>query len=323
MKMAKKILKILGCLVLIPILAIAALYPGTRIVYRDFFDSANKEFPIPGLSDGFIPQGLDYSEEEAAYIICGYVSKGASRVYTVRKNGTAVKTELKNQDGSDYTGHTGGVSHFQNYLYITAEDGLDVFPLDEILNGNTEVKKIGSVPVGLDPAYCHIENGVLITGSFYRKGNYETPKNQRRVTPSGDPNPAVAVVFKLDQNSPFGILPEPIAAFSTRGLVQGLCITGKGEIVLSASYATATSELCFYDPEKAKQDPETFSLNGTEIPLFWLDGGSLIKTVKAPPMSEEILCRNGRIYIMTESASNKYIFGKFTGASTLYSIPAE
>ena len=36
-------------------------------------------------------------------------------------------------------------------------------------------------------------------------------------------------------------------------------------------------------------------------------------------MSEEIVYKDGRIYIMTESASNKYIFGKFMSGIEVYS----
>ena len=35
-------------------------------------------------------------------------------------------------------------------------------------------------------------------------------------------------------------------------------------------------------------------------------------------MSEEIILKDGRIVIMTESASNKYIFGKITSGRRIY-----
>ena len=36
-------------------------------------------------------------------------------------------------------------------------------------------------------------------------------------------------------------------------------------------------------------------------------------------MSEEIVYKEGKIYIMSEAASNKYIFGKFVGLGNFYS----
>lgn len=321
MKLVKRIGVAVGILLLVLVLAVAALYPATQIRYRDFFKTAQKEFKIPGLSDGFIPQGLDYAEQSGAFLSCGYMGdKSASKVYVITEDG-AKAVSLKNQDGSDYTGHTGGISHYQNNLYITGSDSLDVFPLDKILAGEESVKSTGSVKVGLDPAYCHIQNGYMITGSFYREGNYETPPEQRMTTPAGDNNTAIAAVFRLDEFSPLGIDPIPVGAISTRGLVQGMCFNANGQLVLSTSYATATSRLFFYNMEKATVNADVFTLLDAEVPLIWLDEASLEKTVEAPPMSEEILCKDSRIFIMTESASNKYIFGKFTGAGTLYSIP--
>jgi hypothetical protein len=37
-------------------------------------------------------------------------------------------------------------------------------------------------------------------------------------------------------------------------------------------------------------------------------------------MSEEIVYKDGLIYIMTESASNKYIFGKFMSGYNCYAM---
>ena len=51
-----------------------------------------------------------------------------------------------------------------------------------------------------------------------------------------------------------------------------------------------------------------------------LDNASLIESIKIAPMSEEISITNGKCYIMCESASNKYKFGKLTGGKWCYSI---
>ena len=320
MKIIKKIGIAAGIFLLIIAVILLALSPATRIFYQDFFQNAQKEFPIPGLSEGFVPQGLDKMEEQNIFLTCGYMNnQKASRVYVIKDGQTTKAVLLKNQDGTDYTGHTGGLSHSQNFLYITGDEGLDVFPLDEVLAGKESVRQLGSVKTGLNPAYCQIQNGFLITGAFYRQGNYETPPNQRLTTPCGDENKAIAAVFQLSENAPFGIDPIPVGAISTRGLVQGICFTDDKKMVLSTSYALASSNLYFYDLEKACEKTGTTEWLGTQVPLIWLDETSLVKTVKAPPMAEEIAFRNGRILILTESASNLYLCGKFTGAGTLYS----
>ena len=53
--------------------------------------------------------------------------------------------------------------------------------------------------------------------------------------------------------------------------------------------------------------------------MYYLDSGSVTETIEAPPMSEEIVCLDGRLYVLNESACNKYIFGKLMSANDLYS----
>ena len=49
-----------------------------------------------------------------------------------------------------------------------------------------------------------------------------------------------------------------------------------------------------------------------------LDSSVLKTDLKIAPMSEEIEIVDGKLYVMCESASNKYIFGKFTGGKWCY-----
>ena len=300
-------------------LLLAGVSLGEKIAFADFYKRARAEFRIP-TGGGFVGQGLDYLEDENAFITCGYAAtKGkCSMVYYIDENGNATRTLLKNADGSNYTGHTGGIAHYKEYFYITGDDGCDVFALADLLDHKSESKKLGDVKTLLDPAYCNVYGGKFYTGSFYRAGNYETPDWQRITTPNGDENKAVITVFDIDDNAAdsFYILPEPSAVYSTTGLVQGMTFTDN-EIILSTSYGLAASHLYFYD--KSSISAGQLSLNGKNVPLYYLDGACLKRTVTAPPMSEEIVYLNGRIYIMCESASNKYIFGKFMSGKHLWS----
>ena len=46
----------------------------------------------------------------------------------------------------------------------------------------------------------------------------------------------------------------------------------------------------------------------------------MVDTIQAPPMAEELVYLDGKIYIMNESACNKYIFGKFTYGYHVYAF---
>ena len=48
-----------------------------------------------------------------------------------------------------------------------------------------------------------------------------------------------------------------------------------------------------------------------KIPLYVMGEADLFRTVSAPPMAEELVYLDGKVYVMNESASNKYVFGRF------------
>ena len=318
------VLKVIIIAVLVITVLLSGIRLGEKIAFSSFYRRARAEFKIPGTSSGFVGQGLDYLENENAFIACGYSAKkgGSSMVYYIDERGKATRTLLKNEDGSNYTGHTGGIAHYKEYFYITGDDGCDVFALADLTEHKGESVKIGEVKTLLDPAYCNVYDGKFYTGSFYRAGNHETPDWQRITTPAGDENKAAITVFEIDDGAAdsFYISPEPIAVYSTTGLVQGMTFT-PDEIVLSTSYGLASSHLLFYNNSGISAGQLT--LEGKNIPLYYLDGACLERSVTAPPMSEEIVYMDGRIYIMTESASNKYIFGKFMSGNDLYSYNLE
>jgi hypothetical protein len=49
-----------------------------------------------------------------------------------------------------------------------------------------------------------------------------------------------------------------------------------------------------------------------------MDRTSLEATYKIAPMSEELFMKDGKLYIMCESACSKYIFGNFIGGRWCY-----
>jgi hypothetical protein len=308
------VLIVLASIVLFVLVLLLGIKGGEKLVYISFYSNSSAQFKIPGLS-----QGLEYVEDNDLFLTCGYAAKSgdASAVYVVRADGTTSHTDLVNADGTNYTGHTGGIARYGDYVYITAETGCDVFSYSDILNGKTQTQVLGSVSSINDPAYCNIYDGKFYVGAFYREQNYKTPESHHLTTPCGDENKALIAVYDIDESSPFCISQQLDYVYSTIGLVQGMTFT-EDEIVLSTSYGFATSHLYFYDTSKITQN--TVEIDGTLITVKYLDSDSQSAVVAAPPMSEEIVYKDGLIYIMTESASNKYIFGKFMSGYNCYAM---
>ena len=320
----KKILRgiLLGLLIFV-LVVLAALQIGVTLKYWDYFSNSKTAYTVPGIRDDFVPQGYDYIPETDTFLTCGYMSDDtASRVYVRAAEGngyTSYFAELYYADMTPYTKHAGGICHNGAYVYIAGDDGVDVFYLADILEGRGAVL-LGTIYTGHDMAFCSFYNGYLLAGNFYYPEHYETPEHHRITTPAGDTNTSLITVFRADPDCAFGIDPQAVAAFSTTDKVQGMCFTSDNEIVLSISWSLTDSNLLFYavDLERAG----TVEVASGEVPLYYLDSANLTKTVVMPPMSEELVYLDGHIYVMNESACNKYIYGKLIRGRKVYMYDA-
>ncbi len=284
-----------------------------HIVYADFYANAERDFKIPGLNSKFVPQGIE--ETPKGVIVSGYMKdKSASRIYITdgKKSSFA---ELFNADGTPHTGHGGGIDFFGDRVFLTGNGVINILSLEDIADGNGKAKISGTFDPIVSPAWCCVKNGYLLTGSFASKTIKSYPPRAEEIikTPAGEENVALVLAFKLDEHAPLGISESPEFAISTGEKVQGLSFADDGTIILSTSYGLSSSELIFHSVEKMLSREGKYKIQDGEIPLYFLDGTSRIKTIKAPPMAEELMVKDGYVYIMNESASDKYIFGKLLG----------
>lgn len=330
MKKALKILAfVLGGLILAVVLFIAGLKIAGHVRYdKSFFNDAWREFSIPGIHDGYIPQGITYDEASGNFLCCGYMGdKSASRVYVVDpKTDKNRYILLKNADGSDCTGHVGGFAVWGSYLYIADGDNTLVYSLSDVLDAEegAGVKALGAVPTDCRASFNYVKGDILYVGEFYRAGNYETDSTHHFTTEAGEVNRALIYAYELDRDVEFGIVSgSPLYAYSVTDLVQGMCITDKGDICLSTSWGPATSHLYLYEGVPTDKADATITVRGTEVPVIFLDSSHLKETVNLAPMSEEVTYVNGRIYTIYESASNKYFFGKLFRETHSWSIARE
>ena len=321
MKALKVSGKVLLYIVVTLLLLLLLLRLGVTVLYFDYFNNSKSEFMVPGLTSAWVPQGFHYVEDDELYLMSGYMSDGtASRVYVRYENGDTHYVELKNADGSDYTRHCGGVCQNGDFVYVAGKKGIEVFRFEDFLSNNTAVN-VGKIPADYNISYCSIHNGYLFAGNFYNAESHESPEQHRITTPSGDANTSLITVYKIDELEEYGINLKPVAAISAPSKVQGICFTYDDEIVLSTSYSVASSHLYYHRLNTASSG--IIQVCETEVPLFYLDSGSLTDTVTLPPMSEELVFRNGRVYVLCESACNKYIFGKFIRGYQVFSYSLE
>lgn len=305
-----------------------------RLSVASYYSASEKAFVIPDLSDDFVPQGMHYDKASDSFFITGYSNVGeASPVYIVSRqnSGENYKTvRLAKEDGSDFKGHAGGIAISGKYVYIAGGDDrcLYVFSYDEICNANDGEKVICKGEFStrysdsdyVDVSCVSVVGNRIIIGEFYREVSYPTLDSHKLETKGGDYNQAIAVAFELSAEDEFGIAPTPVCAYSMPDQVQGIYFTDE-KIYLSTSYGVAFSHILEYDVSRVNESK--IKVLGAETTLYELDSSSLSYDYKIAPMSEEIEIVDGRLYVMCESASNKYIFGKFTGGKWCYSTELE
>ena len=280
------------------------------IFYPDYKKNSEIIADIPGLSEGFVPQGSTCFEDENTFVICGYMDdeESPSRVYTV-KDGEVKKIILRRQDGSVYAGHAGGITCAGEYVYVSNAEKLFVLRKSDVTGANDgdTVSFIGSVPVPCRSSFCSCDGSILYVGEYHADG-YETDESHILKTPDGSEYHALVFGYSINPDEEFGIdMSAPVATWSVCDMVQGFAATPDGRAALSISGGAANSKLKVYDI-KGEKDGE-FELDGVKIPLFYLDSGRFSREMIIPRMSEDLECVNGRILAGFEAGAKKFFFG--------------
>lgn len=222
----------------------------------DGFEDFRAEVEIPGLKDGACPQGLgtyratytlkdgngdpvlddagkEKTDEQDYFFISAYFDNAPSRIYVVgKKTGTVGYVTVKNVDGSDYTGHCGGVAT-NGYTFWVVSDttvyvakksnstssnnvATDIIKAAEV---NGELQFTASFNANLNAAFCYYYDydgdptsvstsyDKFYVGEFYREKNFKTDDKHHILTPYGDMNRAFVYEFNVStaSNNKYGL----------------------------------------------------------------------------------------------------------------------
>ena len=330
-------LKILGWFVSVVLALLILIFVGEKLVFASFFfGGAKSEMKTPGTWTNYVQQGFDRLED-GKFLVSTY-DKGDDKAAIFIIDGKKSScVELKNADGTPYLSHAGGVTHYKNWVYVATDNhvdtegevycthdncdtNLDMFLLSDVVDGDGKATMVDSITVPNRLAYASVYGDMLYVGAFHREGSkYITPESHHITTPAGDKNTALMMVYEMDENTGKPVHATPEYCYSTLSNVQGMCMSADGDIILSTSWGLSTSHLYQYDVKNTTAG--TVTVSGASVPVYHLDSACLIKDVKAPPMAEELVWLDGRVYILTESASMKYLFGKLMSGNRIYSYP--
>lgn len=331
-KTVKKTLKItgivLGSIVGLFLLLYFILFLIGQGKYGDARDIRKYVCAIPETNSGWAMQGIAYTGEQ--YIHTGYDGDNNIVLY-IGKGQSFKRVTVLGENGKTAKGHAGGVTCTGNNVYIANGNVIMRYDLSELKNakagGKVQVKQ--SIPVDVGAAYCFSDKNYLYVGEFYREQNYPTPSSHHYTTPNGEKNKAIVSCYRLDENGMIaeeGVQPYPEYCISVTGLVQGFAVKD-GTVIMSRSYGLVDSQLQYHTLPKdgnaiikvkfeANKDAEQ-----KEVPLYYLDGKTLFKTLTLPSFSEDLTIADNCVVVTNEASANKYIVGKLFGANKVYSYP--
>ena len=312
-------LLVLGTLLLLVLIAWGGLWIARAMIYSDYIQNKETVCKIPGLSEGFVPQGLTQDGEDR-YIFTGYVGDTHEMAIYVSINGESKEIIPVDADGNRWSGHGGGAAVAGNFLYVANEaTEVVMFNLSQIMTANDgdKVQDLLSFNCLTNASFCFVDGNNLYIGEFFRAGDYDTKPEHAYTTPAGDEHHAWVCRYALDSE---GMMTSntPAEIISVREQVQGFAV--KDDVyMLSSSWGVSTSKLDFY--KGLKDSGKTVTVNNTELPLSYLDSSNHTKTLDMPAFSEDLTVDGDRVLVSFESACNKYIIGKFFFADKLISYP--
>lgn len=294
---------IISLALIVVILVNVLKYP----IYGEYFAIKEDICINPGLNDGFVCQGIAASEKDDKILVSGYmVDDSHSRIYvTNKKNESYYVNLIKN--GEKFTGHIGGIATTNGNVYLSNGSKVYTLPLESVLSANNgDYVEIGEgTKVNNNASFIYCDDTYLYVGEFHDAGKYIT--NHPYQTEDGLYH---AICSRYDVND----LSKPNRVYSIRNNVQGICFTPDGKIVLSTSFGLTSSIYYIYEEKDLILSEHTLD----DAPVYYVN--NLKKEISGPAMSEGLDYYEGKVLSLSESASNKYIFGKFFFANYIIGL---
>ena len=292
------------------------------LYFRDFYGEAEQAFFVPGLSEKFVPQGM--ASWGGGFFLSGYMADtNAARLYRVVPGGEARGIRLCREDGEALFSHAGGVAVGSRFAYLSGGRRCYVFSTAEIMDPERGTAvAVGSFSTGNRASFCCLWEGYLLVGEYAYGTRYPTAASHHITTPAGDQNTALIMAFRADADAPLGVWEKPFMVWSIPERVQGMAITGDGRVALSASSALGASQIYLYDAEGALANGRgIFWAEETPVALYYLDSDNCAEILHMPPKAEETVFTGGRLYVLFESASHRFQYGRLGGGGYVYKMP--
>lgn len=285
-----------------------------------FLKKAETGFVIPGLAEGYIPQGVCYDGTNGVFLISGYFEDDTpSRICVVSREGVLLKSvAVLTPGGKASGGHFGGIAVYCSWVYLANTDNFYVLSLPDILAAQESTRALVSLRTCL-PAVsgAEVADGVLwLTQFCENSGKAVKAADPVYITKGGHRLFARADGYLLDETGPYGLPAETIrdgTAYPDKAMaippeVQGMTFTPEGRLVFSCSYGRAVHAIVSVYADVTQRRPdETLTFDGCSVPLYHCRLRDRRATYTAPPMLQEVCVGpDGRLCFLSEAGAAKY-----------------
>lgn len=307
-----------------------AISVGAVKVYNamleDYYDNSISLFDIPDISAGFIPQGIAYDYGREVFLLAGYMGNGKeSPVYVVdvKNKKDPVKVRLITEEGKRFKGHAGGISVYGDDIYVAGSTDACVysFPCADVVDAQDgfecRLKKI-SLKMENDhirASFTSVDESLLYVGEFHKGLIFYTARSHN--VPVGR-REQKAFMLGLRINDDHA---APACVYSIPDGIQGACFYD-GYVYLSQSRGFIPGRILSYRLDSLQQHGNKTVL-GESVPLYILTEDNALGSTVVPPMPEEITVVDGKMHILYEAASNRYMLGKWMGLNKVIATPVE
>ena len=281
---------------------------ASAAAYARFSEAGELSVLIPGLKEGFVPQGITCLPQDGALLFGGYSGgdENSALLCVNRETGELIKqVRLNKLDGAKYTGHAGGVCATETDIYVSNDHRLFRISLKtfDSLPASASCAFEEEIPVPVNSSYCSYADGILWVGEFQYGGDYPTDASHRVSTADGLQR-AWTCGYVMREGQDFSA-PDYILSMTER--IQGMT-TLNGKIYLSQSYGRRNDSVLYRYADVLKNDPDgTAEVNGKEVPLWILDSACREEALMSPPMTECLCTIGEEIYVVFESAAKTYM----------------
>lgn len=316
----KKFIIITSAIIIVIVSALLIYYFADN--YDEFYSISTAEYDIPGLDDGFTPQGIAYVDENNV-LMSGYMKDGSlSRIYVVNPNNNSYKYVTLSNDSEGFYGHCGGITTDGQDVWIASEKTVYRLSLEELLNTerNKEIEVIDTFTPCNNADFICYKDGYLWIGEFYHKSKYPTDPSHHFKVSEDITNHSIVSQYSINSDKPCKIEETPNYIISVPDLCQGMAFSNSNKVILSTSYSIANSNIYVFPQIDYEAWDTVLKVNGIDVPVYHLVADEAETHISAPCMSEEIYYNDGKVYILFESACKKYKIFVREALDKVYSI---